>query len=249
MLGFFLIEHFKLIFNTPNWWQKIIPGGIMNLLPTLALSAMLAGVIDPVMGGILTLLGMAAFLVAWGYLYRVFIDGLNGAETLVLYDWAAWRDYVVAGFWLLLIALGYCVLAAFALGALISVFGWVPSLDNPESAGPLSFIIIFAMVFFYGFFPVVFARYAAEGRLWAAFEPEPVWTDLKRVVSGPYIQTCFGLFGVSMIGNVVLGLLPTVGIVLASFFWFLVMVIFARAFGLMIRQALAPPQPPVVSEN
>jgi len=249
MLGFFLIQHFKMILNTPGWWQKVLPGAIMNLLPTLALSALLAGLVDPVVGGVLTVAGLAVFLVAWGYLYRVFIDGLNGTKELVVYDWFGWRDYALAGLWLFLIALGYCCLAAFGLGAIISILGWVPSLDNPESAGPLSFLLIIVMVFFYGFFPIVFARYAAEQRLWAAFEPGPLWVDLKRVVSGPYIQTCFGLFGVSMMGNIVLGLLPGVGIVLASFFWFFIMIIFARAFGLLIRQSLAPPEPPVSSMN
>jgi hypothetical protein len=249
MLGVFLIQHFKLILNTPGWWRKILPGGIMNLLPTLALNAVLTGAVDPVMGGVLTLAGLAVFLIAWGYLYRVFIDGLNGTEELVVYDWLGWRDYAIAGFWLFLIALGYCVLAAFFLGAIISMFGLTPSMDNPESAGPLSFLLILAMVFFYGFFPVAFTRYAAEGRLWAAFEPGPLWRDLKRVVSGAYIQTCFGLFGVSMMGNIVLGLLPHIGIALASFFWFLIMIVFARIFGLMIRRALTPPQSPVSSFN
>jgi hypothetical protein len=183
-------------------------------------------------------------------LYRIFIDGLNGTEELVLYDWFAWRDYVLAGFWLFLIAVGYCFLAAFGLGAIISILGWTPSMDNPESAGPLSFLFLLAMTFFYGFFPVVFTRYAAERRLWAAFEPGPLWADLKRVISGAYIQTCFGLFGISMMGNLVLGFLPRVGIVFASFFWFLIMIIFARAFGLMIRQALTPPsQPPTPYAN
>jgi len=241
MLGLFLIQHFKLILNTPKWWQKVLPGGIMNLLPTLALSAMLMGMVDPIVGVVLTVAGLGVFLVAWGYLYRVFIDGLNGTEELVLYDWFSWRDYALAGFCLFLIALGWCVLAAVGLGAIISMFGWTPSMDNPESAGPLSFLLILVMIFFYGFFPVVFTRYAAEGRLWAAFEPGPLWADLKRVVSGAYIQTCFGLFGVSMMGNLVLGFLPRVGIVFASFFWFLIMIIFSRAFGLMIRQALTPP--------
>jgi hypothetical protein len=105
-------------------------------------------------------------------------------------------------------------------------------------------LLIVVMVFFYGFFPVVFTRYAAEGRLWAAFEPWPLWVDLKRVVTGAYIQTCLGLFGISMMGNLVLGLLPQIGMLLGSFFWFLVMIIFARAFGLMIRQSLTGSHPP-----
>lgn len=219
----------------------------MNLLPTLALGATVAGLVDVVSGAVLTVAGLAVFLVAWGYLYRVFVDGLNGTEQLILPDWDVWRDYALAGFWLFLIALGYCFLAAIGLGALISVFGWMPNADNPESAAPLSLLVILAMVFFYGFFPIVYTRYAAEGRIWAAFEPGPLWGDIKKIVSGAYIQTCFGLFGVSMMANIVLGLLPYVGIVLASFFWFLIMIIFSRAFGLLIRQSLTPPSPHVES--
>lgn len=251
MLGLFLIQHFRLILNTPQWWTKILPGGMMNLMPTLALVALVGGGVTPTIGVLLVIAGVAVFLIAWGYLYRVFIDGLNGKPQLVLYDWYNWRDYGLAGFWLFLIALGYGIIATFAFGALISMFGWTPNFENPESAGSISFLIILLMIFFYGFFPVVFARYAAEGRLWAAFEPGPIWADLKRIVSGAYVQMCLGLFGVSMMGNLVLGLLPTVGVVLASVFWFLVMVIFARAFGLLIRQSLNPPQqePPDYSQN
>jgi hypothetical protein len=117
MLGFFIIQHFKLIIKMPDWWRKILPGAIMNLLPTLALSALLTGAVGPGAGVVLTLAGLAVFLVAWGYLYRIFIDGLNGAEQLVLPAWDGWRDYALAGFWLFIIALGYCCLAALA---------WVP---------------------------------------------------------------------------------------------------------------------------
>jgi hypothetical protein len=142
-----------------------------------------------------------------------------------------------------LIVLGYFFATVVGLSALISILGITPDTQSTEDLGVLSFVLLLTLVFFYGFFPIVFMRFAAEGRVWAAFEPGPVWRDIKRIVRGEYVQTCFGLFGLSLLGNLVLGLIPYAGVVLASNFWFLMMVVFARIFGLMIRASLLPKEP------
>jgi len=238
MFGILLISAIRTLFRTPAWWRKIIPGGVLNLLSTQVLVLVIAGQIGVEVGLVFLILTFALLLIAWGYVYRVFVDALNGSETLVLPSWSNWRAYALAGFWLLMIALGYSVIAVAGLSMIISVLGLMPS--APEEAGPMSLLLMFAFIFFYGFFPVVFTRFAAEGRVWAAFEPGPVWRDLRKIARGDYIQACLGLFGVSLLGNLLLGALPQVGLALASGFWFLVMVVFARVLGLLIRSAFTP---------
>ncbi|MDP6042697.1 MAG: DUF4013 domain-containing protein [Candidatus Latescibacteria bacterium] len=238
MFGILLVSTIRTLFGTPAWWRKIIPGGVLNLLSTQVLVLILAGQISIELGVGLLIITFALLLIAWGYLYRVFVDALNGSETLILPSWSNWRAYALAGFWLLVIALGYSVIAVAGLSMIVSVLGLMPS--SAEEAGPLSLLLMFAFIFFYGFFPIVFTRFAAEGRVWAAFEPGPVWQDLKKIARGDYIQACFGLFGVSLLGNLVLGALPQVGLALASAFWFLVMVLFARVLGLLIHLAHKP---------
>jgi len=222
----------------------MLPGGGLNLMPTVVLALLLTGQVALPIGVALLCVAFGFFLIAWGYLFRVFVEGLNGTESFVLPDWQAWRTYGLAGFWLFLIAAGYFVIAAVGISALISMLGLIPTDTTSEAIGPLSFFMLLVLVFFYGFFPVVFTRFAAEGRVWSAFEPGPLWEDLRKIVKADYVQACLGLFGLSLLGNLLLGALPVIGVVLASFFWFTVMVVFARVFGQMIRFALSPKGPP-----
>lgn len=244
MFGLLLIHLFRSIFQMPDWWRKVLPGGTLNLLPTLVLGLLLTGQLALTAGIVLMVISFGFFLIAWGYLFRIFIDALNGTEVFVLPEWSGFRGYALAGFWLFLISLGYGLLASVGIYALLSVLGGMPSAEAPETLGILSFVLLGVLIFFYGFLPIVFTRFAAEGRAWAAFEPGPVWRDLKRVVGGAYVQACFGLFGISLLGNLVLGLVPGVGVILAANFWFVLMAVFARIFGLMIRERLMPAEPP-----
>jgi len=241
MFGLILLTAIRTLFQTSGWWRKIIPGGILNLLSALVAGLVLTGQIGLEIGVVLLIATFLLLLIAWGYLYRIFVDALNGAETLVLPSWADWWGYGLAGFWLLVITIGYTVIAGSGIIMLVSVFGLIPS--TPDQAGPLSLLVMLTFIFFYGFLPIVFMRFAASGRVWAAFEPGQVLDDLRRVVRGDYIQACFGLFGISLLGNLVLGSLPQIGLALASGYWFLVMALFARVLGLLIRRALTPKGP------
>lgn len=242
MFGLIFLSAIRALLQIPGWWRKIIPGGVLNLLSTQVIVLVLTGQIGIELGVGLLIVTFALLLIAWGYLFRIFIDALNGAENLVLPSWAGWWGYGVAGFWLFLISLGYSVIAVAGLSMLISIFGLMPS--SPEEGGPLSMLLMFTFIFFYGFLPIVFTRFAAAGRMWAAFEPGPVLQDLRKIIRGDYVQACFGLFGISLLGNLVLGAIPQVGLALASVFWFCVMVVFARVLGVLIRKALAPQGPP-----
>ena len=245
MFGIILFHTLRTVFQTPNWWQKIVPGGALNLLPMLVLGLILSEQIGPEIGGVLLIVTFGLLLIAWGYLYRIFVDALNGTESLNLPSWSNWWAYGVAGFWLFLIVLGYGVIGFVSFSMVVSVLGLIPS--SVEEAGAISLFVILAIIFFYGFLPIVFTRFAAGGRVWMAFEPGPVWRDLRQVVRADYVQACFGLFGISLLGNLILGYLPWVGLALASAFNFLVMVIFTRVFGLLIHSTLKP-GPPAKSE-
>ena len=192
-------------------------------------------------GGVLLIVTIGLLCIAWGYLYRIFVDALNGTESLNLPSWSNWWAYGVAGFWLFLIVLGYSVIGVAGFVMLVSVLGLIPG--SVEEAGAPALLLLFTVIFFYGFFPVVFTRFAAEGRVWMAFEPGPVWRDLRQVVRLDYVQACFGLFGISLLGSLILGQLSLVGVVLASVFNFLLLVVFTRVLGLLIRRALKPGPP------
>ena len=103
MFGIILFHTLRTVFQTPNWWGKIVPGGALNLLPMLVLGLILAEQIGPEIGGVLLIVTFGLLLIAWGYLYRIFVDALNGTESLNLPSWSNWWAYGVAGFWLFLI--------------------------------------------------------------------------------------------------------------------------------------------------
>ena len=241
MFGIILFHTLRSLFQTPGWWGKIIPGGALNLPPAMVLGLILTGQIGTGMGGVLLIVTIGLLCIAWGYLYRIFVDALNGTESLNLPSWSNWWAYGVAGFWLFLIVLGYSVIGVAGFVMLVSVLGLIPG--SVEEAGAPALLLLFTVIFFYGFFPVVFTRFAAEGRVWMAFEPGPVWRDLRQVVRLDYVQACFGLFGISLLGSLILGQLSLVGVVLASVFNFLLLVVFTRVLGLLIRRALKPGPP------
>ena len=245
MFGIILFNTLRSLFNTPRWWGKIIPGGALNLLPALVLVLIFTGQIGLEMGGVLLVVTFGLLFITWGYLYRIFVDALNGTESLNLPSWGNWWAYGVAGFWLFLIVLGYSIIGFASFIMLVLVLGLVPS--SIEEAGPMLLLFTLMVIFFYGFFPIVFTRFAAEGRVWMAFEPGPVWRDLRQIVRFDYVQACFGLFGISLLGSLILEPLAWVGLVLASMFNFFLLVVFTRVLGLLIRRALKS-GPPARSE-
>ena len=149
-------------------------------------------------------------VIAWGYVYRIFVDALNGAESLVLPSWRDWWTYWLAGFYLLPIAMGYSVIVIAWLSMMISILGLKMAVIP----------LLLTLIFYNGFLPIAFARFAAKGRVWMAFEPGPIWQDIRRIVRGDYVQTCFGLFGFSILGNMILSYLPWGGLALASTYKF-----------------------------
>ena len=245
MFGIILFNTLRTVFQAPGWWQKIVPGGALNLLSALVLVLILTGQIGLGIGGVLLIVAIGLLFITWGYLYRIFVDALNGTESLNLPSWSNWWAYGVAGFWLFLIVLGYSVIGFASFAMVISVLGLIPS--SIEEAGPMLLLFTLMVIFFYGFFPIVFTRFAAEGRVWMAFEPGPVWRDLRQIVRSDYIQACLGLFGISLLGSLILGQLSLVGVVLTAVFNFFLMVVFTRVLGLLIRRALKP-GPPARSE-
>ena len=245
MFGIILFNTLRTVFQVPNWWQKIVPGGALNLLPALVLSLILTGQIGLEMGIVLLIVTLGLLFITWGYLYRVFVDALNGTEPLNLPSWSNWGAYGLAGFWLFLIVLGYSVIGFASFSMVISVLGMIPS--SVEEAGPLLLLLTLMVIFFHGFLPIVFTRFAARGRVWMAFEPGPVWRDLRQIFRADYVQACFGLFGISLLGSLILGHLSWVGLVLASMFNFFLLVVFTRVLGLLIRSALKS-GPPAKSE-
>ncbi len=202
-------------FRDPEGYKKILIGGLLSPFP------------------------VANFL-SWGFAYRVFIDGLNGATELQLPAWTSWRDYFRVGFRIFLITLGYLVLVAFGIIAVISLTkgGVNGDLQTMMMVG-LGSVAIFNSIS-----PVVFTRFAEEGRVWACFEPDAILRDLRKVVRLDYIQLCFLFYGLWTMTLIVFGGLPVIGIPLVSVTQFFLTLLFSHVFGRLIgarRQTPALP--------
>lgn len=233
MFGILLIHAIRNLFQTPRWWWAMIPGGALNMLFAQVLMLIFDEEIELEAWAVLFLGSLGLSVIAWGYVYRIFVDALNGAESLVLPSWRDWWTYWLAGFYLLPIAMGYSVIVIAWLSMMISILGLKMAVIP----------LLLTLIFYNGFLPIAFARFAAKGRVWMAFEPGPIWQDIRRIVRGDYVQTCFGLFGFSILGNMILSYLPWGGLALASTYNFALMVIFARIFGSLIRNALREDAP------
>lgn len=233
MFGILLIHAIRNLFQTPRWWWAMIPGGALNMLFAQVLVLIFDEEIELEAWAVLFCGCLGLVVIAWGYVYRIFVDALNGTESLVLPAWRDWWTYWLAGFYLLPIAMGYSVIVIAWLSMMISILGLKLAMIP----------LLLTLIFYNGFLPIVFARFAAKGRVWMAFEPGPIWQDIRRIVRGDYVQTCFGLFGFSMLGNMMLSYLPWGGLALASTYNFVLMVIFARIFGSLIRNALREDTP------
>ena len=178
-----LVAAARTLFSDPDWLKKIVIGGLLSPFP------------------------VANFL-SWGYAYRVFVDGLNGAPALVLPTWQDWRSFFRVGFWIFLITLGYVVLAAFGIIAVIS-------LTKGGVAGDLQSMTLIGLgsvACFNTISPIVFTRFAEYGRVWACFEPDAIFRDLRKVVRLDYVQLCFLFYGLWTMSLIVFGGLPIVGI-------------------------------------
>ena len=162
---------------------------------------------------------------------------------LPLPDWAEWRTYFRVGFWIFLITFGYVILTVFGLVAVISLTqGGVSSDVATMATVGLGSIALFNTIS-----PVVFMRFAEEGRVWASFEPDAIFRDLRRVVRLDYIQLIFLFFGLYTMTLIVFGGLPVAGILLVLVTHFYLTLVFSHVFGRMIGQRKKGP-PVVVTE-
>jgi ABC-type multidrug transport system fused ATPase/permease subunit len=200
-----LVAAVRAPFRDPDWIKKILIGGLLSPLPVVN-------------------------FLTWGYTYRIFIDGLNGAPELLLPAWQDWRSFFRVGFWIFLITLGYVVLAAFGIIAVISLTRGGISGDLQT----LTLVALGSVAVFHTISPVVFTRFAEEGRVWACFEPDAIWRDLRRVVRFDYIQLCFLFYGLWTMTLIVFGGLPIIGIPLVSVTQFFFTLVFSHVFGALI---------------
>ena len=176
-------------------------------------------------GGMLSLVPFVNF-VAWGYLYRVFVDGLNRAPSLTPPSWEAWRTYWSVGLRLFVITLGYLILIVFAGVAVIGISGG--DIEGPQQ---ILMVGLLSMAAFNVISPVIYARYAEERRIWAAFEPDVLFRDLRQVVRVEYVQLCLLYLGLWMMTFLILVGIPYVGPVFLSIFHFYLSLVFAFVFG------------------
>ena len=72
-----LVAAVRAPFRDPDWIKKILIGGLLSPLPVVN-------------------------FLTWGYAYRIFVDGLNGAPELLLPAWQDWRSFFRVGFWIFL---------------------------------------------------------------------------------------------------------------------------------------------------
>ena len=180
-------------------------------------------------GGLLSIIPIVNFI-AWGYLFRIFIDGLNRAPALSLPPWEGWRTYWSVGLRLFVITLGYLVIIAFAVVAALAIVGK----GNFEEPQKVLVIGLLSLAAFNALSPVVYARYAEEHRIWAAFEPDVLWRDLRRIVRIDYVQLCLLFVGLWMMTFLILVGIPYLGPLVLSVLHFYLSAVFAFVFGHLV---------------
>ena len=251
MFSLVFLESVKAPLRDPAWVGKSVVGGLLGAAPMLLSQAPLLWAALPeewpqahrlAVIGIVALAGLLLGWVVLGYLYRIFVDVLNGADPTDLPHWRDWRQYLYAGGCLSVIMLGYLIVAAVGLTGVISAAGLVPVGEDPGRASALMLLLVGTVFVLYGFCPIAFARFAAEGRVWAAFDPFALWADVRRALGRGYLQACVAFVGLWLFGNIVLGLLPYVGLALVSVYLFYMMVVFARVFGSYLREEPEKPR-------
>ena len=213
-----LLAALRAPFQDPNWPKKILVGGLLSVLPVIN-------------------------FVTWGYAYRVFIDGLNGSQEFRLPEWTDWRSYFRVGFWIFLVTLGYVVLFAFGIVAVISMTQGGVSSDLQT----MTMVGLGSVALFNAISPLVFTRFAEEGRVWACFEPDAIWRDARRVVRLDYIQLCFLYYGLWTMTLIVFGGLPIVGVPVASVFQYFLTLVFSHVFGALV--GFRKQGPPVIQQD
>ena len=241
MFGPFLAFALRAPLQDERWRQKILLGGLLSLLPTLAsfLALFMAlGKVTVMLAPVAVVFFVVPTLVTWGYVYRVFVDALNGLEFRRLPEWGAWRQYAVAGVRLGIIFLGYFFLVGLGTLAVMAVLGLIPPGEDPTRLSAVTLLAIGAAMMLYGLLPVVFARFAAERKVWASFDPGAIWSDIRRVVrGGRYTQAClalYALYGLLFLSNIILAAIPPVAMIVVSVGSFYLMVVFAWVFGWLI---------------
>lgn len=224
MFGPVFAETMRAPFRDPEWMRKFLVGGLLSSASNLSLGLLISGRVATVFAPVLLVLAAGPIFVVWGYLYRIFVDALNGLELTFLPAWAHWKGFLGAGIYLFLIMLGYVFLASLGL------------LPFVRSAQGISAALVAIVLLLYGFFPIAFARFAAEGRLWAAFDPWALWGDLRVVVTSQYLSACLVFFLLWLAGNLVSLALPFALTPVVAVYLFYVIAVFARLFGMMIGQ-------------
>ena len=245
MFGVYLMMAIRSPLRDPAWLQKCLLGGALVLVPTLLLQFILNTAMPVAAVLALAFIGMVLVLAVWGFVYRIFVDSLNQGEGHVLLpDWQPWKIFILAGLQLFLIVVGYLVIAAVGMMGLISILGLMPSGDDPQQLSGLLFLMMLVSMVLYSFYPIAFSRFAADRKVWAAFEPWTIGKDIRRIVRGEYVQACLGFYGLLLVGNLILGSFPLVGLPLVSVYVFYLTTVFAQVFGRMIGASNRKPTVP-----
>ncbi len=241
MFGPFLAFALRAPLQDERWRQKVLVGGLLSLLPNLALLLavfMALGKVSRMLAPVAVVFFVFPTVVSWGYVYRVFVDALNGLEFRRLPEWSDWRSYAGVGIRLGVIYLGYLFLVGLGALAVMAVFGLFPPGEDPTRLSAVTLLAIGAAMMLYGLLPIVFARFAAERKIWASFDPGAILSDVGRAFrGGRYTQACLGFylcFGLLLFLNLILGAVPPVAMFVGSIGSFYLMVVFAWVFGWLI---------------
>ncbi|MDP6779403.1 MAG: hypothetical protein QGI83_21800, partial [Candidatus Latescibacteria bacterium] len=103
MFGPVFLETMRAPFRDPEWVRKFLVGGLLSSASNLSLSFLVSGQVAVFFAPVLVVLAVVPIFAVWGYLYRIFVDALNGLVWSSLPAWAHWKGYLGAGFYLFLI--------------------------------------------------------------------------------------------------------------------------------------------------
>ena len=173
-------------------------------------------------GGLLNIVPVICFF-SWGYSYRVLRRTMQGDDVLPLPPWDRWKENFIRGLMIFLLSVCWAVIPLILVkfNALLGV---------------LTFIL--AAVFF----PMSLVSYAMKEQCADAFRLDTLWKRISAR-SGMYVKAwlvCAFLFVVALF----IYRLPVIGYPVGAFLFFYVLLVYARLFGLVGREAGAGPTLP-----
>jgi hypothetical protein len=208
-----IIEEIKFPSTNKDWGQKVLIGGILNMIPIIN-------------------------FLSSGYNLKVMKEAIEGKSEMP--QWGEWGNFFVRGLIAFVIGLIYLLIPIIVLlislgGIVFGIISGAVSGDRSTAVGAIGgaiggiFISIFLMIIFGFLIPMALAMYLKEDNIGAAFRFGELLSRIRSVF-GEYLTVYIVLIVLSFVLGL-FGAVPILGIFIMIFGGFYIEVVGANMFG------------------